>query len=411
MPASYTAYDDGKLDSLLPKRDGFQLVTTGRFGEDSMSRLLGVACLPILMPNTRAAYLYMMRAHCGSSDMVHNSAVVTLARSRASVWIVRGKDLAKRICKACPKCRLRKKELCGQQIANIKPESLEVCRPWTFVSLDFAGPIICKGVVNARARRKCWILVYCCRSTKAVCLLAVPGYDTASFLIRHEEFVARKGEPKEIVSDQGSQLLAAGVVMAKKDFPENWDWARIKRENSTSTWTFVPVGSQHHNGLPESMVKVMKKTLSQALNPGVILSYEELVTLLARISCSINSRPLGLQAISNTDQQEDVMLPLTPNHMLLGRSSPESPPLRYSEDDRFCRRLAYIAEVEQEWWRRWISSVLPTMLPARKWKQERMNLIVGDVVMLTYPGNMKDEYILARVTKVHPDGKGLVRRV
>ena len=173
----------------------------------------------------------------------------------------------------------------------------------------------------------------------------------------------------------------------------------------------MPVGSQHHNGLPESIVKVMKKTLSQALNPGVILSYEELVTLLARISCSINFRPLGLQAISNSDQQEDVMFPLTPNHMLLGRSSPESPPLRYSEDERFCRRLAYIAEVEQEWWRKWISSVLPTMLPARKWKQERMNLIVGDVVMLTYPGNMKDDYILARVTKVHPDGKGLVRRV
>jgi hypothetical protein len=306
---------------------------------------------------------------------------------------------------------LRKKELSRQQIANIKPENLEVCRPWTYVSLDFSGPVVCKGVVNARSRRKCWILVYCCRSTKAVCLLAVPGYDTESFLIRHEEFVARKGDPKEIVSDQGSQLLAAGVVIAKKNCPENWDWKRIKRENATSTWVFVPVGSQHHNGLPESMVKVLKKTLSQALNPGVILSYEELVTLLARVSCSINSRPLGLQSISNTDQQEDIMMPITPNHMLLGRSSPESPPLQYSEDDRFCRRLAYVAEVEEEWWRRWISTVLPTMLPARKWKHEEKNLVVGDVVMLTYPGNVKDDYILARVSRVHPDGKGLVRRV
>ena len=301
--------------------------------------------------------------------------------------------------------------MCSQQIAHIKPENLEVCRPWTFVSLDFAGPISCKGVVNARARRKCWILVYCCRSTKAVCLLPVAGYDTASFLVRHEEFVARKGEPKEIVTDQGSQLVAAGLVLAKKDSPENWDWSRIKRDNCTSTWIFVPVGSQHHNGLPESMVKVLKKSLSLSLNPGVVLSYEELVTLLARISCSINSRPLGLQNISNTDQQEDVMMPITPNHMLLGRSSPESPPLSYSDDDRFCRRLAYVAEVEQEWWRRWISTVLPTMLPARKWKQEIQNLMVGDVVMLTYPGNVKDDYILARVTQVHPDGKGLVRRV
>ena len=56
--------------------------------------------------------------------MVHNSAVETLARSRASVWIVRGKDLAKRICKTCPKCIMRRKQKCGQQIADIKPENL-----------------------------------------------------------------------------------------------------------------------------------------------------------------------------------------------------------------------------------------------------------------------------------------------
>ena len=105
------------------------------------------------------------------------------------------------------------------------------------------------------------------------------------------------------------------------------------------------------------------------------------------------------------------MLPITPNHMLLGRSSPESPPLEYSESDKFSRRLAYVAELEQEWWRRWISSVLPTLLPAGKWKREQQNLVVGDVVMLTYPRIIKDDYILAMITQVHPDSKGLVRRV
>ena len=99
-------------------------------------------------------------------------------------------------------------------------------------------------------------------------------------MLRHEEFIARKGDTAEIVSDQGSQLLAAGVVLAKKESPEHWDWQRIKRENSTSSWVFIPVGSQHHYGLPESMVKVLKTTLDQAFNPGVILTYDEMVTLL-----------------------------------------------------------------------------------------------------------------------------------
>ena len=49
-----------------------------------------------------------------------------------------------------------------------------------YVSLDFAGPVTCRGVVNARARRKCWILVFCGRSTKAVCLLAA-SYSTGLF--------------------------------------------------------------------------------------------------------------------------------------------------------------------------------------------------------------------------------------
>ena len=39
------------------------------------------------------------------------------------------------------------------------------------------------------------------------------------------------------------------------------------------------------------------------------------------------------------------------------------------------------------------------------------NLIVGDVVLLTFSGKVKDSYILARVTEVHPDEKNLVRRV
>ena len=411
MPDTNSAYLDGKLDSLMPKKEGAIIVTTGRLGEQSLSGLLGVSALPILMPSSRAAYLYMVREHCGKDDLVHKSAVETLARTRGFVWIVRAKNLARSVVKNCPKCIKQRKQMSGQQMALYKPESLQVCKPWTFVSLDFAGPVTCKGVVNGRARRKCWILVYVCRNTKAVCLLATAGYDTAHFLLRHEEFVARKAAPKEIISDQGSQLVAASEIIVKKESPVSWDWSSVEQKNSSTSWKFVPAGSQHHNGLPEAMVKALKKSLEQTLHPGVVLTYDELVTLLARITCSINSRPLGLSSTSNSDQQEDNLLPLTPNHMLLGRSSPESPPMDYSESDKFCQRVAFVSEVEKEWWERWVKFVLPTMFPLRKWKKEQDNLNVGDVVMLSFAGKVKDSYTLARVTAVHPDDNNLVRRV
>ena len=261
------------------------------------------------------------------------------------------------------------------------------------------------------------IAIYVCRSTKAVELMAIAGYDTQSFLLKHEEFIARHGSPRSVVSDRGTQLVSAGRVLTRKaatedsDTPAKWDWARITRENSASNWTFVPIGSQHFNGLPESMVKVLKRTLKLAINPGVILTYPEFVTLLARVSYSINSRPLGLVGVSGSSQQEDHMQPLTPNMMLLGKSSNFSPPLQYSADDRFCSRLAYVSLVEKDWWDKWIVQVWPTLFSYKRWKDKKENMAVGDLVLLNYPGQFKDDYTIAKVIEVHPSKDGLVRQV
>ena len=411
MVDTATAYQEKKLVSLMPEREGLLIVTRGRLGGECLSAHLGVSSLPILMPKCRAAYLYMNRAHCGEFGTEHKGVVETLARSRTRVWIHRGRDLAKQICRNCPLCIRNNKKLCEQQMAKIRPERLVVCRPWTYICLDFAGPYKVKGVVNSRARMKSWVLVYVCCSTKSVCLLATCGYSTQSFLIRHEEFVARKGAPSNIVSDRGSQLVSAGVVLAAKESPGEWDWSQVCKENSTSNWEFVPIGSQHRNGLSEATVKVLKKSLSHALHPGVILAYHELVTLLARISYSINQRPLGLSNTSQTSLQEDNLMPLTPNMMLLGKNSNESPALDYSEDEKFSSRLSYISTVEDEWWKKWVKEVMPTLLPCSKWKKEKSNLAVGDVVLMWYPGNFKDDYRIAMVVEVHPDCKNLVRTV
>jgi hypothetical protein len=119
MPLTAQAFYDKKLDSLYPKKDGQVIVTTGRLGEKSLSRLLGISSLPIIMPTTRAAYLYMVRAHEGEHNTVHKSIVETLARSRQSVWIVKGRILAKKVCQSCFVCKLINKQLSGQLMAKI----------------------------------------------------------------------------------------------------------------------------------------------------------------------------------------------------------------------------------------------------------------------------------------------------
>ena len=105
------------------------------------------------------------------------------------------------------------------------------------------------------------------------------------------------------------------------------------------------------------------------------------------------------------------MLPLTPNHLLLGRATIDVPDMDFEEEDRFSARLMYIQQVFKAWWDRWIQDVLPTLVPCKRWKDTRKNLKQGDIVMMKYSGVIRNDYRLARVLDVYPDKKGLVRTV
>ena len=331
---------------------------------------------------------------------MHRNTVTTLARSRRYVWIVRGRGLAKQIVNNCSKCTRGRKELLLQQMS------------WRNVALDFAGPLTVRGEANKRVKMKTWVLVYTCRATKAVCLLATSGYSTSDFLCKHEEFVFRKGQPDSVVSDRRTQIVAAGVVIGNKDLPINKvDWKKVTSVNSTTDWTFVPIGAQHRNGLSEATVKVLKKSLSLAVHPSIDLTYAELVTLLARISHSINSRPLTIRNVSPNSQQDDCLLPLTPNHLLLGRATVDIPDMKYDETNRFSARLVYVEKVYSSWWERWVQDVLPTLVPCKRWKEVKKNIKKEDIVMMHYPGNLADDYRLAKLVDTYKDKKGLVRTV
>ena len=104
-------------------------------------------------------------------------------------------------------------------------------------------------------------------------------------------------------------------------------------------------------------------------------------------------------------------MPLTPNHLLLGRATIDVPDIEYDESSKFSSRLSYIQQVYEAWWRRWIQDVLPTLVPCKRWKEIRKNLKTNDIVMMKYDGNMKDDYRLAKVCEVFKDKKGLVRTV
>ena len=138
------------------------------------------------------------------------------------------------------------------------------------------------------------------------------------------------------------------------------DIDRLTTQYPRTTWKVLPAGAQHRNGLPEAMVQQVTKALCRSIPSGDYLTYPERVTLTAKISNSINSRPLGVHKYS---QGSGESVPLTVNQLLLGKSATPAIPVKHLNNDDIPQRVRYVEQVHQVWWNLWLSKILPTMLP------------------------------------------------
>ena len=304
--------DCGKLDALRPVVIGGIVYVRGRC-EGSIMNILGVDRLPVLARSTRLAELIMWEAH---EENHRSSPTDVLARSRHRAWIIRGRFLAKQVCKSCPKCKLMRKKLSEQLMGDIPQHQLYPCPPFTFVSIDFAGPYRARGIGNSRCQIKLWGLVIICQNTRAVKMYATAGYSTDDFLTAYSRFTANHGNPVLVVSDAGSQLKKAGQIIAKED-PASLDWDKIQEGAARNGTQFkcVEAGCQWRNGLAEAAVKLLKSTLDLTIASQTNLNYAELDTLFSRVADIVNCRPVAARSFTEEDFHA-----ISPNDLLLQRT-------------------------------------------------------------------------------------------
>ena len=407
------AVKEKKLQGLAPQWSRGKWVTRGRMGKN-MLKILGVEELPILLNTSRLAYLIMVSAH----RQDHKWAKITLWRSRARAWIHKGYSLAKRVEMDCTFCKVKRKVLLDQKMGSLPEERVAVgTPPWTGVAVDLLGPTEVKAMVNSRAKMKVWPLVVTCLSTGALKILVMHSYGTEALLLQWEHFTSQHGAPSVVYSDRGSQLTSATnyVKWTAQEDPSKWEWDKVKgaAARQGADWRYVPAGCQYRNGLAEARVKATKSSLEHlfvgsTINGQPTVTYAELQVLLSRVACTINDRPVGVRSITN-----DELVAVTPNQLLLGRTStsPVSPTVE--EIEGFHKRLAYQEELLSVWWGLWSTQVFPNLIPFNRYKDaaRHENLGAGDVCLLKFDSKVKPEYRLCKVLEVKPDQEGLVRTV
>ena len=176
-----------------------------------------------------------------------------------------------------------------------------------------------------------------------------------SFIMALRRFRVRRGNPKTIRSDNGTNFVGANreLTEALKSLSEERITGELAQEGNT--WYFNPPSSPHMGGIFESMVKQVKRALKPVINDQV-LPEETLRTVRVETEAILNGRPLT----SVSDDPNDYEA-LTPNHFLIGRASPNSPPGHFEEREANSRKRWKMAQALADMvWRRWRKEYLPS---------------------------------------------------
>ncbi|XP_070535141.1 uncharacterized protein [Ptychodera flava] len=149
----------------------------------------------------------------------------TLSALSTRFWIIAGREEIRQWEKECANCRRQKAKSASQVMAPLPNIRLKMpLRAFADVAVDYAGPFITiQG--GDKQRRKLYLCLFTCLATRAVHLEVAYGLDTDSFLNAFYRMVNRRGLPKQVLSDDGSNFVAQLTRNS-----EHWsnNWTRIK---------------------------------------------------------------------------------------------------------------------------------------------------------------------------------------
>jgi len=159
-------------------------------------------------------------------------------------------------------------------------------------------------------------------------------------------------------------------------------------------------------GLWEAGVKSCKTHLKRVIGQS-LLTFEELATVLIQIEACLNSRPICQMSSTPMDLQ-----PLTPGHFLIGGLITGVPDVDLSDVPvNRLDRWQLVQKITQDFWRRWSREYLTSLQGRVKWKTEKPNLTINDIVLIQDNNTPPLKWKLGRVIETHTGADDRVRVV
>lgn len=400
--------DDSRILPLHPILDTNGLMRVG--GRLDASDLDYETKHPVIISHqSRLAELLFEKAH---RHCKHGGVQQMMHYLRQQSWITKLRDSLRQSVAKCVVCfrysqRLRMET---QIMADLPADRVTSGKTFWNTGVDYAGPFVVEFIDEDRKpfwQCKVWVAIFVCLKTRAVHIDMVSDLTSIAFLSCYQRFINRRGRCRRMYSDNGTCFVGAEKEI-KKAY-EKWftdETFHALAENGTE-WKFITPAAPHQGGVYEAAVKSMKFHFKRVV--GIkILTHEQFTTLLSDIEGVMNSRPIH----PLTDDSQDLRV-LTPGHFLVMEPIIAPPPFHMEKhNDKIGLKLFNERQrMLEHFWKRWSEDYLTSLQQRKKWRHEKENIKVGQLVLLKAENFPPSQWAMGRIIKVLPDKRGHVRNV
>jgi len=199
-------------------------------------------------------------------------------------------------------------------------------------------------------------------------------------------------------------------VSASGDLVSWWNGLKSQLSNYADAkgfqWKISPANSPWRQGQSERAIQTVKRLLKISVGDSR-LTPSELQTILYETANLCNDKPMG---INRTPEADGSFKVLTPNCLLMGRSSNAVPDdTLLVQNLKKSDRYLLIQQITQDFWQRWTNDVTPEYVIRQKWHETQRNLKPGDLVLVHDKSAFKGKYLMAIVDSVKISNDGRVR--
>ena len=192
---------------------------------------------PVILPHSHSAV--KLNLEFQHKHNLHQGVEHFRAEIQRKLWVTGLRNALRSVKHQCLHCKLKRSKTSMPMMSDLPIVRIkDNLTPFTNTGVEYFGPFSIKLI---RRTVKRWICPFTCLSIRAVYMEIVQSLDTQSCLDAVHRFIARRGKPKTVISDNGTNFVGAANEL-KAAFRElnHSEMQRNLTQNGIQ-WTLIPL--------------------------------------------------------------------------------------------------------------------------------------------------------------------------